>query len=94
MRDVFQETYPACFDPADVVLIRKPPLLKKIPAGQRFSSERLVADIARRGIAAHYFEDTDAIIDFVVARAAADDVVLIMSNGGFDNIHARLLEAL
>jgi UDP-N-acetylmuramate: L-alanyl-gamma-D-glutamyl-meso-diaminopimelate ligase len=94
MRDVFQETYPACFDPADLVLIRKPPLLKKIPAGERFSSERLVADIVRRGTAAHYFEDTDAIIDFVVARAAAEDVVLVMSNGGFDNIHARLLAAL
>jgi UDP-N-acetylmuramate: L-alanyl-gamma-D-glutamyl-meso-diaminopimelate ligase len=94
MRDVFQETYTACFDPADLVCIRKPPLLKKIPEGQRFSSERLVADIRRRGTLAQYFDDTEAIIDFVLKEAAPDDVVLIMSNGGFDNIHARLLEAL
>ena len=64
------------------------------PAGERFSSERLVADIARRGTAAHYFEDTETIIDFLVGRAAPDDVILIMSNGGFDNIHERLLESL
>ncbi len=94
MRDVFQATYAACFDPADLVCIRKPPLLKKIPEGQRFSSARLVADIAKRGTPAHYFEDTEAIIDFLVAEAAAEDVILIMSNGGFDNIHARLLDAL
>ncbi len=94
MRDVFQETYAACFDPADLVCIRKPPLLKKIPEGQRFSSARLVADIEKRGTPSHYFEDTDAIIDFLVTETRPDDVVLIMSNGGFDNIHARLLEAL
>jgi UDP-N-acetylmuramate: L-alanyl-gamma-D-glutamyl-meso-diaminopimelate ligase len=94
MRDVFQAEYAACFDPADLVCIRQPPLLKKIPEGQRFSSHKLVEDIARRGVPAHYFADTEAIIDFLVDRAAAEDVILIMSNGGFDNIHARLLEAL
>ena len=94
MRDVFQREYAACFDPADLVVIRKPPLLQKIPEGQRFSSARLVADIEKRGKAAQYFEDTDAIIAFLVDQARAGDVILIMSNGGFDNIHARLLEAL
>jgi UDP-N-acetylmuramate: L-alanyl-gamma-D-glutamyl-meso-diaminopimelate ligase len=94
MRDVFQQAYAACFDPSDLVIIRKPPLLKKIPEGRRFSSARLVADIEKRGNVAHYFEDTDAIIAFLVDQARAEDVILIMSNGGFDNIHARLLEAL
>jgi UDP-N-acetylmuramate: L-alanyl-gamma-D-glutamyl-meso-diaminopimelate ligase len=94
MRDVFQDIYAACFDPADLVCIRKPPLLEKIPEGQRFSSEKLVADIQRRGTLAQYFDDTEAIIDFVLKETAHDDVVLIMSNGGFENIHARLLEAL
>ncbi len=94
MRDVFQTEYAACFDPADLVCIRQPPLLKKIPEGQRFSSRKLVEDIQQRGVPAHYFADTEAIIDFLVDQAVAQDVVLIMSNGGFDNIHARLLEAL
>ncbi len=94
MRDVFQKTYAACFDPADRVCIRKPPLLQKIPEGERFSSAKLVADIEKRGTPAQYFEDTEAIIDFLLHEAAEGDVVLIMSNGGFDNIHARLLEAL
>jgi len=94
MRDVFQETYASCFDPADLICIRQPPLLNKIPDGERFSSKKLVEDLQTRGCAAHYFQDTDAIIDFLVKGAREGDVILIMSNGGFDNIHERLLEAL
>jgi UDP-N-acetylmuramate: L-alanyl-gamma-D-glutamyl-meso-diaminopimelate ligase len=94
MRDVFQDVYPTCFEEADLVCIRKPPLLSKIPAGQRFSSEKLVADLQHRGRSAHFFSDTDAIIDFVIKEARSGDLVLVMSNGGFDNIHQRLLESL
>jgi len=94
MRDVFQTTYAVCFDPADRVCIRQPPLLQKIPEGQRFSSRRLVEDLQRRGSDAHYFPDTDAILDFLGRESQEGDVVLIMSNGGFDNIHARLLNRL
>jgi len=93
MRDVFQKTYAACFDPADLICIRHPPLLSKIPAASRFSAERLVEDLLARGNDARYFADTDAIIDFLVGQCREGDVVLIMSNGGFDNIHERLLDA-
>ncbi len=94
MRSVFQKEYSGVFDPADIICIRKPPLLKKIPCGQRFSSEQLVEDLNNRGKNAHYFPDTDAILDFLLATARPGDHILIMSNGGFDNIHQRLLENL
>jgi UDP-N-acetylmuramate: L-alanyl-gamma-D-glutamyl-meso-diaminopimelate ligase len=94
MRDVFQDVYPACFDEADIICIRKPPLLNKIPEGRRFSSEKLVEDLVRKGKDAHFFSDTDAIVDFVRQSAKPDDLVLVMSNGGFDGIHERLLAEL
>ena len=94
MRDIFQKEYTNVFDPADIICIRKPPLLQKIPVGQRFSSEQLVGDLKIRGKDAHYFEDTDAIIDFLIPVAQPGDLILIMSNGGFDNIHERLLASL
>ena len=94
MRSVFQNEYPGAFDPADIICIRKPPLLNKIPSGQRFSSEQLVADLKIRGKDAHYFAETDAILDFLLITARPGDLILIMSNGGFDNIHQRLLESL
>jgi UDP-N-acetylmuramate: L-alanyl-gamma-D-glutamyl-meso-diaminopimelate ligase len=94
MRNVFQTVYPRCFDDADVICIRKPPLLQKIPSDRRFSSERLVDDLRKSGKNAHYFLNTEDIIEFVCREAAAGDLVLIMSNGGFDNIHQRLLDSL
>jgi UDP-N-acetylmuramate: L-alanyl-gamma-D-glutamyl-meso-diaminopimelate ligase len=93
-RKVFQEVYPAAFDDADQVCIRKPPLLEKIPPEDRFSSEQLTRDLESRGKKAFFFADTDAIIDYLIKAAEPADVILIMSNGGFDNIHERLLRGL
>jgi len=43
---------------------------------------------------AQQFNNTAAIIDAVVQQATAGSHVLVMSNGGFENIHERLLAAL
>ena len=93
-RNIFQSQYVTAFDRADLICIRQPPLLEKIPEGQRFSSERLAADLKVRGKVAEFFPDTDGIIDFLVSETRRDDVILVMSNGGFDHIHTRLLERL
>ncbi len=93
-RNVFQAVYPNCFDAADEICIRQAPLLEKIPAQERFSSRKLVSDLCARGKEAHYFTDTDAIISFLCQTSKPGDVLLIMSNGGFDNIHQRLLDQL
>ena len=94
MRDVFQTVYPNCFDDADMICIRKPPLLSKIPEKERFSSEKLVKDLKRKGKDAYFFSETDLIVDFLKDKAKPDDVILVMSNGGFDNIHEKLLAEL
>jgi len=94
MRKVFQEAYARAFDMADLVLIRKPSALEKVPPDERMSAERLVAQLNQRGVAAFYFETTEAIITFVARERREGDLVLIMSNGGFDNIHQRLIETL
>jgi len=94
MRNIFQTEYSRSFVQADLVCIRKPSLLHKIPEGERFSSERLVNDLKQGGQDAHYFSDTETIIEFLAAEAQRGDLILVMSNGGFDNIHERLLEVL
>jgi UDP-N-acetylmuramate: L-alanyl-gamma-D-glutamyl-meso-diaminopimelate ligase len=94
MRKVFQSDYVSVFDPADRICIRKPSLLEKVPVEERLSSRKLVNDLKARGKQAHLFEDTQSIIDDLVRTSMPGDVILIMSNGGFDNIHTRLLDAL
>jgi UDP-N-acetylmuramate: L-alanyl-gamma-D-glutamyl-meso-diaminopimelate ligase len=93
-RNIFQTQYAASFDAADLILIRQPPMLDKIPESERFSSQQLVDDLKKRGHSARYFPDTGAIIECLLRDAKPQDVVLIMSNGGFDNIHVRLLDGL
>jgi len=46
------------------------------------------------GKRAAYIPDVDAIVEHVAARAVSGDIVLVMSNGGFGGIHAKLLAAL
>jgi UDP-N-acetylmuramate: L-alanyl-gamma-D-glutamyl-meso-diaminopimelate ligase len=94
MRRVFQDVYPASFDGADLVLIRRPSAIDKVPEAERLSSTRLVADLEARGRAALHFDTTEAIIDFLGDHCRPGDLVLIMSNGGFDDIHRRLLDVL
>jgi len=94
MRKVFQDIYPGSFESADIICIRKPPLLEKIPHAERFSSEKLVDNLKNQGKEAYFFLNTESIINFLVERAKPGDLILIMSNGGFDNIHEKLLERL
>jgi UDP-N-acetylmuramate: L-alanyl-gamma-D-glutamyl-meso-diaminopimelate ligase len=90
----FQETYISSFDGADFVTLREPPDPEKFPADNRFSSRQLALALEARGRRASAFDSTDELIDFLVDFGKPGDVFLIMSNGGFDNIHERLLDLL
>jgi UDP-N-acetylmuramate: L-alanyl-gamma-D-glutamyl-meso-diaminopimelate ligase len=93
-RKVFQDDYAHSFDAADSVIVREPPGLENIPIQDRFSSRTLVEDLKTRGRTAYYFPDTDGILGFLKEYARGGDVIAIMSNGGFDNIHEKLLAIL
>ncbi len=93
-RNVFQQRYSEVFDEADMIFIPEPPMMEKVPPGERFSSQKLVESLGKRGLKAIYSADTDHLIDAIVRIARKGDIILVMSNGSFDNIHARLLERL
>ena len=94
MRNVFQTAYAGAFAGADLVCVSDPPFPDKVPAGQRFSSERLAADLSRPDRPAYRFAGAAAIVDFLATAARPGDLILVMSNGGFDNIHENLLARL
>ncbi len=93
-RNVFQRQYADAFDRADRIMIPEPPMMEKIPLEIRFSSKKLVHDLEEKGLHAAYFSDTDKLLNAMAREARAGDVFLIMSNGGFDDIHQRLLKAI
>ena len=93
-RKVFQEAYPASFAAADEVVVVSPFDAEKIPEAERFDSAALVATLQQNGQKAALHENADDVVAALSSRLSQDTVVLIMSNGAFENIHEKLLSAL
>jgi len=93
-RKIFQKDYASAFDAADHVLLKEPIPIQDLPAEQLFSSAQLAGDINLRHIPAEAFQTTDEILARLKTLTRPGDVVAILSNGGFDNIHTRLLAQL
>ena len=75
---------PAALDLADQVLVYSPKNLDWDTA----------AVFAAMGSRAVVLDNVEAIVSLVAATAHAGDQVLVMSNGGFERIHQRLLDRL
>jgi UDP-N-acetylmuramate: L-alanyl-gamma-D-glutamyl-meso-diaminopimelate ligase len=93
-RAEFQEAYARSFDKADFVIVAAPYDQSRLGEGDRFSSARLVEDLAGRGVDAMTFESVDDIVAALVGRAHPHDVIAVFSNGGFGGLHQKLLTAL
>ncbi len=62
---------------------------------ERLCRDQLKADIEKLGgIDCYLGESASGIVEHIVPRSEAGDVLLVMSNGGFDAIHEKLLAAL
>ena len=93
-RAIFQEQYVSAFVAADLVILREPLPLVNVPAEELFSSEKLALDISRTNPNVWSFMDTEGILEHLRNVCQPGDIIAILSNGGFDNIHERLLELL
>ena len=94
-RAVFQHEYLQAFRAADRVLIADVyHHREQLPAEARFSPQILVEALRAQGVGAWFYPTTAEIVHHLCRDAQATDVILVMSNGGFDNIHQRLLAAL
>ena len=93
-RAVFQEVLPKAFALADGVVLAQVARMDQLPPDQRLDPEKVVSDLRCAGKAAFYEADTAAIIHRAVGLAGRGDVIVVFSNGGFDDIHSKLLEAL
>jgi UDP-N-acetylmuramate: L-alanyl-gamma-D-glutamyl-meso-diaminopimelate ligase len=92
-RRVFQEEFVQALGRADRVVL--PAVFRStLPDEERLSPETMVEELRRAGHKAHYIPQVDAIVRTVSKDARDGDLVVVMSNGGFDNIHQKLLDAL
>ena len=93
-RKIFQKEYVEAFHGAHEVLIVKAFDQSKISEDEKFSTEQLVKDLRDLKTSVQLFNSADEIVLDLSKRAQKNDVVLIMSNGGFDGIYEKLIHQL
>jgi len=93
-RAVFQNSLPEALKHADGVFISEVAKLDQIPENDRLNPKAVVDLIASSGRPAFYEKNADAIVDRITPRLQERDIVAVFSNGGFDNIHEKLLARL
>jgi UDP-N-acetylmuramate: L-alanyl-gamma-D-glutamyl-meso-diaminopimelate ligase len=76
------------------VVVAEVARLEQVPPEERLNPAQLMADIRTAGVEADYLPTADEIVAHVVPQAQPGDILCVLSNGGFDNIHHKLIDAL
>ncbi len=92
-RKIFQADFAKALAAADRVVL--PAVFRSsLPEAERLSPEALIADLKTEGVDARYIPEVSDIVRTIAKDAREGDLVIVMSNGGFDDIHQKLLTAL
>lgn len=93
-RNIFQKEYAQAFLGAHEVILMEAFDQSKIEQAERLSVTQIVADLRNQGQSAVCFLNVDAIVEHVGQYAQPGDLIIIMSNGGFDGIYKKLINKL
>ena len=93
-RKIFEQEFIKSFDPADTVVVARVFGSGKLSEEEQLSPDAVVEGVRARGKIAETFDTTDEIVDYISRNATPGDQIVVMSNGGFDGIHRKLLEKL
>ena len=93
-RNHFQSELAEALRLAKRVVVAEIARLEQVPEGERLDPARLMEDIRTAGTKADYLTTSDEIVTQVTVQAEPGDILCVLSNGGFGNIHQKLLAAL
>jgi len=91
---VFQKDLTEALSGADRVVLAAVFRTQRIAAGEELSEEELVLELSLRGRNARFIPSVAEILDYLAVELSPGDVVLAMSNGGFEDLPARLVGRL
>ena len=94
-RKVFQDDFTRAFAEggADEVILASV-FRSTLPEDERLSVDGIVEALTSRGVRARHIPTVADIVEVVARESRPGDLVVVMSNGGFDGIHDKLLAAL
>jgi UDP-N-acetylmuramate: L-alanyl-gamma-D-glutamyl-meso-diaminopimelate ligase len=93
-RREFQDSYREAFAGADRVVLAGLFHPERYTEQTALNPNELVSDWRAAGKPADFIPDPDEIVRHLVPEMKGNEVILVMSNGGFGGIHGKLLDAL
>ncbi len=95
-RRVFAREFPQALGCADRIVVAGLYQPEKIPAEERLPAEEVIREIncLTGDGRAVFIEKADEIAHYVAGEAVKGDVILVMSNGGFDGVQEKILRML
>jgi UDP-N-acetylmuramate: L-alanyl-gamma-D-glutamyl-meso-diaminopimelate ligase len=93
-RNVFHHELANSLAIADQVIVAGVFKSDAIPERERLDIRDVLDDVKKQGRSARYFETPDEIVATISPELRDQDVVAILSNGGFGNIYEKLPERL
>jgi len=93
-RNIFQNELPEALSEADAVCVSAVENPEKVKVEDRLDPEQVMDSLKEKGVPAFYESGADSIVERLKEESQEGDVVIVLSNGGFDGIHEKLLQAL
>ncbi len=93
-RKVLQDDLVESLRLADRIVLSGVYQQQRIPDAERLHPEDVIEALHRLGAAAELHPGGDAIVSAIAPELAPGDVVVLLSNGAFDNIYEKLPAAL
>jgi UDP-N-acetylmuramate: L-alanyl-gamma-D-glutamyl-meso-diaminopimelate ligase len=93
-RNIFQQELIGAFGEADAIVFSQIARLELLKPEERLDPAQLLRELEALGKPAAYLADADAIVAYLKKGASGGDVVCVFSNGGFGDIHNKLLAQL
>ena len=93
-RNHFQTELAEALSLAKQVLVAEIARLDQVPPEERLNPEQLMEDIRSKGTDAYYLPTANDIVSHIIPLTQPGDILCVLSNGGFENIHQKLLDEL
>jgi UDP-N-acetylmuramate: L-alanyl-gamma-D-glutamyl-meso-diaminopimelate ligase len=93
IRNIFQKEFTESFFEADEVIVAPIGKSNKFSPDELLNIPKLMSEVKAHGKKTFTPQNSADIINHILEEADPPQVALIMSNGGFENIHERLIES-
>ena len=89
-----QDQLESALSKADGIFISEVPDPEKVPSGELLNIDSVIEGLQTKGKIAFQGSGSDDIVEKLIPLTEPNDVIVVLSNGGFGGIHTKLLQGL